>query len=382
MEEKSDMFLEAGAKIKQFTLDARLGFGSSGEVWRAYDGQQVVAIKFMNPNLIESDRADIHRRRMEREVDAMRRLSHPHIPALYDHDLDFDRPYLAMQYIEGSSYDKLIATKNMLRIPIKQRLDILGYLADALQTAHLANIIHRDVKPGNMKGIEQPYLLDFSIAVDQIDVEHTRFDIGTAIYMPPEDSPPDQLSDNYSFAIATYEVLFGEHPIFSADDNMREHLHAVTRFAAYNRLISGDWRMPSKILMHELPPDLQGANLEAMDKVFQSALGERENRYTDLRKLIDDLRETILIPENDMYLDTQLPPLEPGTMEYIQVEPNFTFIEAGKDEKPPEEFVEIIGAKTDVGEDEKPSRFPYYVMAVVAILVLLAVGAVLMTLFR
>lgn len=382
MEEKTNMLLEAGAKIKQFTLDSRLGLGSSGEVWRAFDGDRPVAIKFMNPNLIESDRADTHRRRMEREVDALGRLSHPHIPALYDHDLDFERPYLAMQYIEGASYDKLITTKDVLRIPIKQRLDVLGYLADALQTAHLENIIHRDIKPGNMKGIEQPYLLDFSIAVDQVDVEHTRFDIGTAIYMPPDDGPPDQLSDNYSFAIATYEILFGEHPIFSADDKMREHLHAVTRFAAYNRLMSDDWRMPSKILMHELPPDLQGAKLEAMDKIFQNAMGERADRFTDLRKLIDDLRETILVPENEMYLDTQLPPLEPGTMEYIQVEPNFTFIEAGKDEKPTEEFVEIIGAKTDVGEDEQPSRLPYYIAIAVGVLVVLAFGAMLLSLFR
>lgn len=376
---KPTMLLEPGIKIGEFVLDSRLGFGSSGEVWKAFVDERPLAIKFMNLALIESDRVDLHRRRMEREVEAMLRLSHPHIPELYSYDLDFERPYLAMEFISGISYDRLVATRDMLRVPIRRRLEVLAILADALQAAHDQGIIHRDIKPGNMKGIAKPYLLDFSIAVEIIDVEHTRFDIGTAIYMPPEDGPPDHLGDNYSFAVAAYEVLFCEHPIFSRDDKMRDHLHAVTRFTAYNRMVSDDWRKPSSVMLHELPPDLQGANLDEMDKIFKSAMGERDQRYTDLAQFVSDLERTILIPENETFLDMQPLPVDESIPDEVLLDSNFTFIEAGRDEPPKEDFVEIIGGRTDVGEEEKPSRVPLFIGAGVAVLVVLAIAAVLTT---
>src|SRR5215470_19400646 len=103
------MPLETGQHIANYILEGRLGSGASGEVWQANDGARTVAMKFMNEGLVNGQDADQHRRGLEAEVRALSLLRHPHIPALYDHDLDFERPYLVMQYIGGQPYDRLIA---------------------------------------------------------------------------------------------------------------------------------------------------------------------------------------------------------------------------------------------------------------------------------
>ena len=278
--------LKPGARVKNYTLERQLGKGASGEVWKAYNSQKTVAIKFMNENLMSSPSAAKHRARLEREIEAMRRLQHPNIPTLFDYDLDFVRPYIAMRYVGGNSYDRVIADGSMLRVPLVRRLELIRELAFALEAAHDYGIVHRDIKPANITGIENPFLLDFSVALERGEADATQRFIGTTLYMSP-DGEVDRLSDNYSFALVTYEMLFGKHPIYKPGDPI------FNQYVAAERLAKGDWRWPSRIPLAELPQDLRNANLQLLDDVFNRAFGKRETRYKDLRDFTRDLRDAI-----------------------------------------------------------------------------------------
>jgi serine/threonine-protein kinase len=291
--------LRPGTQIKNYILQEMLGRGAAGEVWRAVQTGREVAIKFVHP---EDEK---YRKSLEAEVRALRKLQHPHIPALYDYDLQGERPYIVMQHVDGMTYDHLIASGELLRVPVAKRLDALQAIAEAVTAAHRQGIIHRDIKPSNVSGIETPYLLDFGIALESWHSSRAHPQVGTAIYMPPE-GQADVLSDNYSFAVLAYEVLFGTHPIFTPETIGKTVLE--TRQIAGIRLRLGDWRWPSRVPVPELPGDLFGADLGRLDIIFVQALGPRESRYEDILRLVADLREAVLTPENEPYADHPTPP--------------------------------------------------------------------------
>jgi serine/threonine protein kinase len=278
-----------------YELEALIGAGASGEVWRANDNGTIVAIKFMNESLLHGEKAQKHRQRLEREIYALGLLQHPNIPRLHDFDLDFERPFVVMDFISSPTFEHMLNTGDMMRIPVTERLHVLEQIASALTSAHEAGIIHRDIKPGNMNGIDPPYLLDFSVALEEESLEHTNFNVGTTIYMTPGGEPPDRLADNYSFCVVAYEVLYGEHPLFPRDDETR-NAGTYSRIVAFNRLASGDWRIPSKLPQDQIPYDMQDADARALTAIFQRAFGDREKRYLYLEEFIADLKQAILTP--------------------------------------------------------------------------------------
>src|SRR5687768_1651579 len=115
------MQLTPGTIIKTYTLEERIGRGASGEVWKATDGSKSAAIKFMNENLMRGASAEKHKLRLQREVDTLKQLEHPNIPTLYDYDLDAERPYIAMRYVGGDTYDKMISNGQMLQVNLQKR---------------------------------------------------------------------------------------------------------------------------------------------------------------------------------------------------------------------------------------------------------------------
>jgi serine/threonine protein kinase len=298
------MQLETHLQIRQYTLEQRIGSGASGEVWRALDGTRVVALKFMNEQLMNSDDAEQHRDNLATEIHALRLIQHPNIPALYDHDLDFARPYLVMQYVEGQPYDRLISGGEIFTLDMEKRLAVLERIASAISAAHAAGIIHRDIKPAHISGIDKPYLLDFSVALERAEIPQARQNVGTALYLPPPHEPPDELSDQYSFALTAYEILLGRHAIFSISDTGTS-VEALRQLAA-DRIAARTWRLPSALPRPELPGDLYGADLGVLDGIFERALGPRSGRYADLNRLVADLKRTILTPANQPYLDNPL----------------------------------------------------------------------------
>jgi serine/threonine protein kinase len=251
----------------------------------------------MNTNLMESDAAAKHRVRMEREVNALRTLHHPNIPTLYDANPDFVPPYLVMTYVEGETYDKLLNSGAMIQLPLTQRLANISALADALDACHGAGIIHRDVKPSNMIGLEHPYLIDFGLAIREMNLNETMRQVGTLLYMTPDDFTADASGDAYSFAVVVYELLFGGHPIFRAEDNALGASRYL-RTLAGERIAKGEWHVPSRIPLDEIPYDLRQSDLTKLDRVFNKAFSESETRYEHMVKFVADLKEAISLPQS------------------------------------------------------------------------------------
>ena len=108
--------IEVGSEINSYQLLEHIGVGSSGEIWKAVGkGGQTVAIKFMRENLLTSRNASKHRERLEREVNALKTLNHPNIPAIYEWDLQSEQPFFVMEYIDNPSLDKLILRGELIK---------------------------------------------------------------------------------------------------------------------------------------------------------------------------------------------------------------------------------------------------------------------------
>lgn len=280
--------LESGLQIKHYTLESLIGIGATGEVWKAHFAERTVAIKFMNESLLNSADFDKHRHRFKTEINSLLRLKKGYVPAVYDFDFDFVRPYVVMKYIDGDSYDRLLAQKEMLKIPLAQRFKAIGLIALTLTHAHHRGIIHRDIKPANIKGIDPPYLLDFGIALESQHLDTAKPEVGTGIYMPPWGEPLDKRSDMYSFALVVYEMLFGQHPLFTPATIGKTVMETRQRAGEYLR--TNAWRMPSRIAPHELPVDLRDVDLTLLDTLFAKAWGDPAQRYAIFALFLADLK--------------------------------------------------------------------------------------------
>jgi serine/threonine-protein kinase len=211
--------MEAGQKIRDYVLDAPIGAGGVGEVWRAHHERldKPVAIKVILPHLCRD--ANIFKR-FEQEAVAMAKLEHPHIVSVYDFFPVGENACLVMSYIEGGSLEDLI--KRHGRLGLAEALEISGGILEALDTAHRQLVVHRDVKPSNI--LVRPdlhaYLVDFGIALVLGKTRVTKFgtNVGTSEYMSPEQirgDKPDHQTDVYSFGCVLYEMLAGRPPFGS-----------------------------------------------------------------------------------------------------------------------------------------------------------------------
>src|SRR6478672_1285250 len=177
-----------GRRIGPYELAARIGAGGMGEVYKARDTRlnRIVAIKVLPPNVAGDPE---FRDRFEREARAVAALNHPHICVLYDVGCQDGVDFLVMEHLEGRTLAARLADGP---IGPEEALRYATQIASALERAHRAGVIHRDLKPGNIMLTEQgAKLLDFGLAkmVDaDVDVTRTMDGtvVGTAAYMSPE----------------------------------------------------------------------------------------------------------------------------------------------------------------------------------------------------
>jgi Tfp pilus assembly protein PilF len=184
-----------------YRLEAKLGAGGMGDVYRAVDTRlgRAVAIKIAQAPFIH---------RFEREARAISSLNHPHICTLYD----VGPNYLVMELVEGETIAALLKRGP---IPVTTALVYASQILAALREAHEQGVIHRDLKPGNiMIGRSGVKVLDFGIAKSDHDetVTASLAILGTPAYMAPEQrlgQPADARADIYSFGCVFYEMLSG-----------------------------------------------------------------------------------------------------------------------------------------------------------------------------
>jgi hypothetical protein len=215
----------------RYRLRSLLAAGGMGAVWVADDavlGRQV-AVKLLSEALAGDGLAA---ERLRREARAAAGLEHPGIARVLDLGEDRGRPYLVMELLHGESLAQRLARAGPL--PPAEAARVVAAAAEALQVAHRAGIVHRDVKPGNvfLTGDGEVKLLDFGIASAANEAALTGGDlIGTAAYLAPErmlghDATP--AADVYALGVLLYELLAGRPP-FAADSGTAlamAHLHA------------------------------------------------------------------------------------------------------------------------------------------------------------
>jgi serine/threonine-protein kinase len=208
-----------------YRLDALLGRGGMGEVYRAYDldKQRVVALKLLRAEYA----ADEHfQARFRAESRLAAQLNEPHVIPIHNYGELDGRLYIDMRYVEGRDLTKMLGAGPL---PVARAVNIVEQVAAALDAAHAARLVHRDIKPSNvLVATSAPtadfcYLVDFGIArtIDSgASLTGAGELLGTPSYMAPErfdGQAPDPRSDVYSLACLLYEAVTGRKPFADAE---------------------------------------------------------------------------------------------------------------------------------------------------------------------
>jgi serine/threonine protein kinase len=210
-----------GQALGRYRIVEKIGCGGFGAVYRGVDPllRRDVAIKTCEVASLEV------RARFEREARLSARLRHPLITTVYDFGLEGGVPYLVCEFLEGTDLDE--ALTRIPDLPLLEKLDILIAVAEALECAHGSGVLHRDVKPGNVRLLPDGSvkLMDFGIAKSLLldadeKLTHAGITVGSSSYMSPEQArgdPLDARTDLFSLGVLSYELLAGRKPFRDPD---------------------------------------------------------------------------------------------------------------------------------------------------------------------
>ena len=219
----------------RYRLDEFIAPGGMAEVWRGHDLrlQRDVAVKLLKAQLATDPTAI---QRFSREAETVARLAHPNIVAVYDTVIHEGQRAVVMQLVEGESLR--VCLDRQRRLEPDQVLDIAASVAAALDAAHHAGVVHRDVKPGNILLANDGRILltDFGIAkgtesTPADDLTNPNVMMGTAKYLAPEQvrgRPLDGRADLYALGLVLYECLAGKVP-FKGDTDVETALARTQR---------------------------------------------------------------------------------------------------------------------------------------------------------
>jgi eukaryotic-like serine/threonine-protein kinase len=286
------MTLAAGTRLGQYEVLAPLGSGGMGEVYRARDTRlgREVALKVL-PDAFAKDRTRLAR--FDREARLLASLNHPNVATIFGVEPSGDVPFLALELVPGETLDERIARGP---IPVTETLEIARQIAAALESAHACGVIHRDLKPGNVKVTPEGTVkvLDFGLAkaVDQrssasdssqsptrtLEETEQGVVVGTVSYMSPEQvrgKALDKRTDIWSFGCLLYEML--------------------TRKKAFPGETTAD--KMAAILGHEpdwsaLPAETPGSIRELLGRCLQKDAGRRLRDMGDAGLVIEESGES------------------------------------------------------------------------------------------
>jgi tetratricopeptide (TPR) repeat protein/predicted Ser/Thr protein kinase len=250
-----------------------IGAGGMGEVFKAWDPdlQRHVALKYLrhdDPVLVE---------RLLREARAQARVDHPSVCKVYEVGEDDGRPFIAMEFVDGTALDAAARA-----LSVEQKVLLIRKVAEAVQTAHSAGLIHRDLKPANILVADHddqlhPYVLDFGIArIEELaGLTMTGQVMGTPGYLSPEQARGDltaidRRTDVFSLGVILYELLGGAKP-FDGDSNVEILMHLIE-----------DEPVPLRRVAPDVPRDLETVVMTCLEKA-------PDRRYPSARALADDL---------------------------------------------------------------------------------------------
>lgn len=282
------MTLAAGTKLGRYEIRSQLGTGGMGEVYLAQDTMldRRVALKILPPNLAEDqDRMS----RFVREAKSASALNHPNIITIHEIGEIDDLHFIATEYIEGQTLKAQLETESL---SLKSTLEIALQVVSALDAAHRAGIVHRDIKPDNIMvrydGIAK--VLDFGLlkltARDSSEVDSegvTKMQVrtsagvimGTTAYMSPEQARGQEMdarTDVWSFGCVLYEMLTNQQAF--QGETMTDVLANII------------YQEPVSILAHrrDTPAELERIVVKTLRK-------NRDERYQSAKELLNDLQQ-------------------------------------------------------------------------------------------
>src|SRR6185436_3880988 len=205
----------ARRKIGKYAVVGRIGRGGMGMVYRGWDEvlEREVAVKTLT---VEGTLDEESRQRFQIEARAAARLQHANIVTVYELGEDRGLPFIAMELLPGVDLETLVRSGEALLL--EEKLEIMVQVLRGLQFAHDHGIIHRDVKPSNIRLLEDgsAKIMDFGIAkLGGTGVTKTGMMVGTIHYMSPEQirgRPLDGRSDVFSVGVILFELLAGRRP--------------------------------------------------------------------------------------------------------------------------------------------------------------------------
>jgi serine/threonine-protein kinase len=272
-------------QLRQFELRSKIGAGGMGTVYRAWDTtlERMVAVKLMKKDLLQDVKA---LESFSREARACARLNHTNIIHLYTFEVTEDQRYLVMELADRGSLDARIEKLHVL--PELDVLDIGIKIASALDMALKYDLLHRDIKPGNIlfNADHEPKLVDFGLA-RKAGAEQDAEDItwGTPYYVAPEKikrEPETFLSDMYSLGGTLYHAMTGHVPFDAPTVEEVVAAHVQTQLTPPNLVV----------------PEITQAGSDALVRALAKNPADRFLSYDEFIMTLTAARSELLVRQS------------------------------------------------------------------------------------